>query len=170
MLDPKYYNIYLEKIGEKIREDKVKKFLVTLLGTTGLPIRGRVLLVKETFLFLDTMKDKLLDVPDISFYPHRYGPYSRYLINKLKELQNDGVLSVDGNKISLNGNGHVVLEEVKKEYGAEQWNELIEYRIKLDQKGTDGIMKVVYEEYPEYTVNSKVKDRYISKQKHKDRV
>ncbi len=133
-----------------------------LLGTTGMPIRGRTMIVKESFLFLKTMKSKLVNPPDISFYPHRYGPYSRYITNKLKELHLDGVLSIEGNKIELNGRGHSVLEKVKEDYPSEVWNELVEYRIKLDQKGTDGIMKVVYENFPDYTVNSMVKDKYLS--------
>ncbi|MFG1449596.1 MAG: hypothetical protein AAE983_03015 [Thermoplasmataceae archaeon] len=120
------------------------------------------MIVKESFLFLKTMKNKLINPPDISFYPHRYGPYSRYIANKLKELHLDGVLSIEGNKIELNGRGHSVLEKVKEDYPSEIWNELVEYRIKLDQKGTDGIMKVVYENFPDYTVNSMVKDKYLS--------
>ncbi len=163
LIDPKYYDEYIEKIGEEILEDRTKNFLVMLLGTTGIPIRGRTLIVKEAFLFLKTMRSKLINPPDISFYPHRYGPYSRYLANKLRELHGDGVLSIDGNKIGLNGRGHNVLEKVREEYKPEVWEDLVEFRIRLDQKGTDGIMKVVYEEFPDYTVNSAVRDRYLSR-------
>lgn len=165
LIDPKYYDEYIEKLGDSILEDKTKNFLVMLLGTTGEPIRGRTLIIKEAFLFLKSMKNKLEEPPDISFYPHRYGPYSRYVANKLKELQMDGVITIDGNKVGLNGRGHSVLEKVKKKYRPEVWNELVEFRVKLDQKGTDGIMKVVYEKFPDYTVNSLVRDKYVSKKK-----
>lgn len=148
-------------------EDKTKNFIVTLLGTTNYPIRGRTLLVKEAFLFLKNMDKELVDPPEISFFPHRYGPYSRYLSNKLRELVIDGVITIYGNKIGLSHVGDSILNNIRSRYSDEEWRALKEFRIKLDQKGTDGIMKVVYEKFPEYTVNSKVKDRYLSKRKDK---
>lgn len=165
MLDPKYYQEYLEKFEEGILGDKTKSFIVLLLGSTGMPIRGRILLIKEAFLFLQDLKGVLIDPPELFFFPHKYGPYSRYLINKLKELRIEGIISIENNKILLNENGKRIFNRMKRTYTAEALQSIVDYRIRLDQKGTDGIMKVVYERFSEYTVKSRVRERYISKKK-----
>ena len=160
VINPVYYNDYLSAIGNSVKQDKTKNFIIMLLGLNNEYIRGRIMLVKEAFMFLNNMKDIIKDSPQIAFYPHRYGPYSRYLIDKMRELQDNGLISIDHERIQLTEKGNNVLSSIKNEYTPQEWASLEEYRKKLDQKGTDGIMRVVYELYPEYTINSVVKDKY----------
>lgn len=165
IINPIYYSEYLSKQNDSIKEDRTANFLLMLIGLNNEYIRGKVMLVKEAFMFLNNMKSSIKEPPELSFYPHRYGPYSRYLIGKMQELQDMGLISINGNKIQLTEEGNQLLYDIKKEYNLKEWAKLEEYRKKLDQKGTDGIMRLVYELYPEYTINSVVKDKYTKSHK-----
>lgn len=165
VINPVYYNDYISNIRDSAKQDKAKNFIIMLLGLNKEYIRGRVMLVKEAFMFLNNMKNIIKAPPQIAFYPHRYGPYSRYLIDKMHELQDNRLISIDGERIQLTEDANHLLSSIKKEYTTEEWASLEEYRKKLDQKGTEGIMKLVYDLYPEYTVNSVVKERYAKRRK-----
>ena len=160
VINPTYFSEYLVAQENSLREDRTANFLLMLLGLNNEYIRGRVMLVKEAFMFLNNMKSAIKDPPQLSFYPHRYGPYSRYLIDKMQELQDMGVISINSSRIQLTEKGKHMLDNIKGRYTRKEWDNLEEYRKKLDQKGTDGIMRLVYESYPEYTINSVVKDKY----------
>ena len=159
VINPVYYNEYLSAQIEAVKKDRTKHFIIMLAGLNHEYIMGNRMLVAEAFMFLNNMKDIIKDPPQIAFYPHRFGPYSRHLINKKKELEDNGFISTKGLKIQLTKAGNDVLESIKKEYAPQAWASLEEYRRKLDQKGIDGLMKLVYNLYPQYTLN------YVSKNK-----
>lgn len=114
---------------------------------------------------------------DFDFFPHHYGPFSKELYKHLKNLKTFGMITIENeshtedenfieketqyciaqegiatiheeifqtqriNKIEME-----ILDSFKKEYNGMNLNELI---------------KLVYEKYPEYTNNSKIKDKVL---------
>ena len=165
VLNPTYFSEYLAAQKNSLGGDRAANFLLMLVGLNNEYIRGRVMLVKEAFMFLNNMKSAIKDPPQLSFYPHRYGPYSRYLIDKMQELEDMGLISINGSRIQLTEKGKHLLDTIRERYTKDEWAKLEEYRKKLDQKGTDGIMRLVYESYPQYTINSVVKDKYTKSHK-----
>ena len=105
VINPVYYNEYLSAKSEAVKKDKTKNFIIMLVGLNNEYIRGNIMLVKEAFMFLNNMKNIIKDPPQLAFYPHRFGPYSRYLIDKTRELEDNGLISVDGDRIQLTKDG-----------------------------------------------------------------
>ena len=143
VINPVYYNEYLTAKSDAVKKDKTKNFIIMLVGLNNEYIRGNIMLVKEAFMFLNNMESRIKDPPQLTFYPHRFGPYSKYLINKKEELEDDGLISTNDKKIQLTKKGNNVLCSIKKEYTPQEWAILEEYRKKLDQKGLDGLMKLL---------------------------
>ena len=161
VINPVYYNEYLSAQIEAVKKDRTKNFIITLVGLNHEYIRGNRMLVAEAFMFLNNMKAIINHPPQIEFYPHHFGPHSRHLINKKKELEDIGFISTKAQKIQLTKPGNDVLASIKTEYTPQAWAGLEEYRRKLDQKGLDGLMKLLYKLYPEYTLNFVSKDKEV---------
>jgi len=139
--------------------------LLLLCSQSEKPIFGRVSLMKQVFLLINEVLNKN-DVQDAKFVPYRYGMYSFTVGNAITNLEYSGFIEVKGNKNSK-------LEQFRitdkgKKYIAKIFNSLsedIQILIKLkrkgwDQLGYDGILRLVYQKYPDYKEKSLIKKRY----------
>ncbi len=160
-LDPKLYNVYAKKLDDNLKNDKLARFLVTLVGLTEKPVRGNIMLIKQAFMFLNEEPVLIKGKPDVLFFAHSYGPYSLEINEKIKTLEMDGIIEKTAKGLQLTHKGKKLFREISEDYSQYQKDELVKYRKKLDQKGTRGILKIVYSKYPEYTKRSKVKKKVL---------
>ena len=163
--------ISLEAVEEYLASVKPKKFtladatLILLYAQKDKPIFGRIMLTKEMFLLLNEILEKD-DVQDPKFVPYRFGPYSFVLGNVLSNLEFSGFINRTGRKNSRAE--QFTLTDKGKNTATILWNKLSEnVRMVLpkkrkgwDQLGVNGILKLVYGKYEEYTKNSCIKGRY----------
>lgn len=162
-LDPKLYNVYIKRLDNNEKNDKLSRFLITLVGITEKPVRGNIMLIKEAFMFLNEEPELIKDKPDVLFFAHSYGPYSLEINEKVKTLEMEGVIEKTAKGLQLTDKGTNLFHDISNDYTQTQKNELIKYRKKLDQKGTKGILKIVYSKYPEYTKRSRVRNKVLGK-------
>ena len=141
------------------------------------PIIHRTVLFKQIFLLykeilpsLITERYKNIKIVDHEFYPYKYGPYSDKLSKSLTNLYEQGFIDVKGRakgkleKFLLTKRGETYFKKFVKPEFQEFMEELEKIlkikRIQWDQWSRDGILRYVYQNYPEYTTKSKLKNKY----------
>jgi len=143
--------------------------ILLLLGSTGKPIHGRTLLMKELFLLQEeVLKKHLQNIPpeDMRFYGFRYGPYSSKVGKLLEELELLGYIERRGKKntreesFSITDKGKRYIQRTLEQLPESLINEIRKHRIGWDELGIDGILRYVYEHYPEFLDRSELKEKY----------
>jgi len=137
------------------------------------PIVTRTLLFKELFLFYKEIIEKLFDVtriPNPNFIGYKYGPFSFSLAEILTNLWFGGYIEIKGRAKGRSETFVLTKKGIKKAKESLEklpdniknklFLELREKRIGWDQLGRDGILRYVYNEYPEYKSRSKIKEKY----------
>lgn len=161
----------LEAVQKVLEGLKPKKFtlsdatLILLYAQSENPIFGRIMLTKEMFLLLNEVLEKN-DVQESKFVAYHFGPYSFVLGNVLSNLESAGFVDRTGKKNSKVE--HFKLTSKGKERASTLWNKLsINIKDELpakrkgwDQLGVDGILRLVYCKYPDFSKNSYIKGRY----------
>ncbi len=150
----------------------IEDIVILLLGITedNAPIYGRTLLVKEVFLTIKEVIEKYaIKYQDPKFISYKYGPYSFNLIDAIESMAMRGYIIRSGRKgtkkesFSLSEKGKERYMQIKDGIKA-KWPQLIdelkEKRRGWDELGTDGILKYVYQNYPEYLDRSTIYKKY----------
>ena len=145
-----------------------KELSLVLLYSSKEPIKGAVSFMKEAFLLF---KEKLreFDVPALSpnFIPYHYGPYSFDIDEAWYDLEELGLMSIEGRRssnketFSLTRKGAAEAKEIYDSLPEDLKEELPKWRRGLDELGNDGILKDVYLKYREYTDKSKIKKQVL---------
>jgi hypothetical protein len=160
-----------EEAKEMLRSIEPKKFtlsdtaLILLYAQADKPIFGRILLMKEMFLLINEILGKK-EVQDAKFVPYLYGMYSFALGNVLGNLEFAGYIDRAGKPNSklehfkLTDRGKCLAKQVWCRLPESTRQEIENKRKGWDQLGVEGILRLVYEKYPEYTKDSYVKGRY----------
>ncbi|WP_458453197.1 hypothetical protein [Methanobrevibacter sp.] len=138
-----------------------KDFVLLLLNSDNQkPIKGNLFFQKEMFLIVEEVFPELRE--ELQFKAYDYGPYSQVLVNILKKLRNDFLINFEdseGNIYSITKQGQNYLKNIKFPPGIEKKvNNLKRGSNKLGYKG---LLRYVYFTYPNYTVNSKIKDEVL---------
>ena len=126
-----------------------------LLYASTKPIQGATVFMKEAFLLF---KEKLreFNIPSLSphFIAYYYGPYSFDIEDAWHTLDDLGLIKIEGQKSSkresfyLTEEGKERAKEIFDSLPIELQNGLYGWRRGLDELGRDGILKLVYQEYP----------------------
>ena len=148
----------------------VDELILLLLRLLDKPVNGKVVMQKEIFLLYNEIKDKLI-VVDPHFVKHRYGMFSYKIATLPDLLEHAGLINVSNKrsmkrtKYALTEKGKKVADEVLKRIskllGEKEIERLKELRKGWDQLGHDGILRYVYQRFPEYREQSELKDKYI---------
>ena len=145
--------------------------LLLLYARKDKPIINRTVLYKELFLTYMEVLPKYSELVSFvvpHFIPYKYGPYSENIGEVLLNLLSAGYIDVRGRAkgrhelFLMTEAGKRYVETLVKKYPelSRVLNELSEMRIAWDELGRDGILKYVYQNYPEYTTKSLVKEKY----------
>lgn len=157
----------------KTKSDDSDKILVRdvilslLLTNSEKPIYGRIMIMKQIFLvFKEIIEPRGFDFQDPKFIPYNYGPYSFLVMQIIDDLRFSGFIQIEGRKGSRKESFKLSSKVGKKIditfeiVPIRIMNEMKKCRIGWDQLGTDGILRYVYEYYPDMKVKSKIKNRY----------
>lgn len=174
-----YYNeMSSEKIKAIIKKldrplIEPEELCLVLLYASKEPIKGSISFMKEAFLLF---KEKLTEykVPALSphFFPYSYGPYSFDIVEAWYQLEATGLLTTEGRRSSsketfyLTKKGKTEAKKIYESLPNELKKELPNWRRGLDELGNDGILKLVYSKYKEYTDKSKIKDKVLPRDMH----
>jgi hypothetical protein len=160
-----------EEAKEMLRSIEPKKYtlsdtaLILLYAQTDKPVFGRILLMKEMFLLINEILGKK-EVQDAKYVPYRYGMYSFALGNVLRNLEFAGYIDRTGKPNSklehfkLTDRGKSLAKQIWCRLPENTQREIENKRKGWDQLGVEGILRLVYEKYPEYAKDSYVKGRY----------
>jgi len=158
----------LEKIEEP--ELALDELVLLTIGLVDKPVNGRVVMQKEVFLLYQELKDKV-KIMEPGFKRYKYGPFSFTVSALLELLESAGYIEVRNRrstratKYILTRKGREVvgniISRLEKKLGKEYIEKLRKLRIGWDQLGHDGILRYIYQKYPDYREKSEVKDKYI---------
>lgn len=166
----------------------VDQLILFLFSLSDKPILGRILFFKELFLLYQEIKDKI-KVQNPKFVPYRFGAYSFFVAKTLELMEYNGLVRITGKKGSRNETFRLTKKGVEHTYqlrlkahekeregffyhdllfssskleGLERkpFSDLQKKRQGWDQLGTQGILRYVYQNYPEYTQKSELKEKY----------
>lgn len=133
----------------------------------SLTVHGKTRLQKYGFLASKLYQS---DLERLDFYqdwrPHHYGPYSRSLDLDMRQCVKDNILD-EANGLESGGNayhvytlkpkGHAMLRKLALEHES-VIKTLHAKFLDFNKKPWQSLLKDIYEAYPEYTVNSLIKD------------
>ena len=120
-------------------------------------IKGKTMLQKHVFLAWKTLFNKQTNDP--GFFPHKFGAYSKTVDDSTQVLKNLGFIQITSGRgkiqYFITPKGRRVINTKIKKMGITLEN-LQKHKIDWDEWTTQGIMKFVYRNYPEYTAKTKV--------------
>ncbi|MBQ2832585.1 hypothetical protein [Methanobrevibacter sp.] len=135
-----------------------KEFILLLLNSDNQkPIKGNLFFQKEMFLIVEEVYPELRE--ELNFIPYNYGPYSFNLVNILKNLKKDNLITFedfDGNEYSITSEGEEYLNKI--DFPKDIIKKVNRLKIGSNKLGYKGLLRYVYFNYPKYTKNSKIKD------------
>jgi hypothetical protein len=139
--------------------------ILFLLYSDNRPIQGKTKQMKEVFLVLQEVLNEQ-NVQPIKFEKHKFGPYSELVEYVIDQLLFSNYILTRGKKTS--NDFSIEITPKGREYIKDKFNKLpihIQKRLKRkryewDTLTSKGILKLVYEHYPEYLENAVLKKRY----------
>ena len=129
-------------------------------------IRGRLMFVKQSFLLSKEIIPQLDE--KFEFFPAHFGPFSKVFATKVDKLIQEGYIKTIVSEDNIGNITHKFsLTDIGKEAASRSFNKLpesykniiIRKRKGWDQLGYFGIVRLVYTKYPDYTINSKIRDK-----------
>ncbi len=122
------------------------------------PVKGTTKLQKQVFLAWKTLFKK--DTADPGFFPYKFGAYSKTVKDSIMVLKNSGFIRIksgkgEGVQYFITPSGKRTISKKLKRLDIDL-EELTDKKSDWDEWTTQGIMKFVYRNYPEYTVETKV--------------
>ena len=157
-----------EEVFNKIegKEFTVSDLILILLHShPEKSIFGRVLLVKQVFLLTREVLNAE-KIQNAKFIPYRYGMYSFVVGNSLTNLEYSGYIERRGKKntkleqFCITDKGKKYISKIFESLPENLQKTIKEKRKGWDQLGYDGILRLVYQKYPEYKEKSRIKQRY----------
>lgn len=140
--------------------------MIVLLGADGArPVYGKTIFVKLLFVVGKELFPEL--DRKFSFFPSRYGPYTRRFEPNLTKLKKRGVVKEEtapsqtaGGQIrfdyKLSAKGVEEFTDLLRHFQTEEKARIDEYKRTLSNLGYWGLLDYVYGKYPEFTVLSEI--------------
>jgi uncharacterized protein YwgA len=137
----------MEGINEKTSQlNEISKFILLLLRASDTkPIPGALWLQKEMFL-LQNVFSKLAEEAD--FEPYLMGPYSEIVANEAQELQRSKLVKLDGQKISLTGEGKLISEAIMRKSDKKEIQKIEEFKELINDLSKEELLAFIYFSYP----------------------
>ena len=118
-------------------------------------------------MFFKELDKKGYKVQDPHFIPYSYGPYSFVLARILDNLWWSGFIEVKGEygeeteEFKLTDKGKIEAELlIEKKINKKDLKDLINFRQSIDQFTVDGILNLVYNNFPQMKERSKLKAKF----------
>jgi len=153
--------------------DLIDKWLYLLLAANNNePIRGRVRLMKEFFLFSINYDKKLFNIAE--FYPYHFGPYSTRVaarINVLKSIKHIKAEYKNQDwEYSLNEEGLIKANDFKNNVSNIKLNALVNIKENNKRLSLKDLLKEIYIDYPEYSSRSIIRKEIIKEKINTDKL
>jgi len=128
-------------------------------------IFGRISLMKQIFLLIEEVLNKE-EIQEPKFVKRHFGMYSFLVADTVANLEYSGYIERKGKKNSkleqfrITRKGKEYISDIFASLPEELQIKIKEKRKGWDQLGYDGILRYVYNKYPQYREKSRVKRRY----------
>ncbi len=151
----------IEELELKLRKDDITKWILMVFAANNFsPIKGKIMLTKLVFLFVNEIEPSLAKKFD--FFPYQYGPYSTELAKRINRLLDVGWL--ESNKkgsiweFSLSNSGKELVDDFKDDLGIseEKIMKLDEMKVEKNKLPLKKLLKLIYTKFPEFGIDSRI--------------
>ena len=161
----KYMHYKIMEVHNISSDLTAKDFILQLLDADNQkPIEGKLFIQKEMFLIVKEVYNDLEN--ELDFIAYNYGPYSEKLSYLLEDLEKDSLIEIDNsdenNKYTITSKGMDFLKN--KTFPDEIKRKIHNLKVGSNKLGYKGLLRYVYFTYPEYTVNSKIKNEVLGEE------
>ncbi|MDV3293514.1 MAG: hypothetical protein LYZ70_04525 [Nitrososphaerales archaeon] len=127
------------------------------------PIDGMTKFEKLLFLTKEeVLKKGKEEVSEFRFEPDRFGPLAVELYDELEYLESSGLMSRDGNRFKITDLGKRYFEsKTKPRVPSKVVQKIQEVKKRWDREDLGNLLRYVYQKYPDYTVNSEIRDKVL---------
>lgn len=128
------------------------------------PIDGMTRFEKLVFLTKEEVLAKQRGAgSDFTFEPNRFGPLAVELYDELEYLNSSNLISkTAANVFQITDLGKRYFEsKVSKRVPSKTLEKIQELKKKWDRQDLGALLRYVYQKYPDYTVNSEIKDKIL---------
>ncbi len=146
-----YKSIQPKEIGPE------ETILMLLAITPTKPIKGKTMIIKQLFLI---EREIFQQIQDLKFVGHKFGPHSFLIENILKNMEFIGLIKKSSNKYRITDKGLKKIRPLMERLDSHKLQHLKNQRIAWDELGSEGLIHLVYDKYPEFTDQSIIKYRY----------
>jgi hypothetical protein len=130
-----------------------------------LPIEGMTRFEKLVFLTKEeVLKKGKEEVPEFTFEPDRFGPLAVELYDELDFLKSCGFVSpTPQNGFAITESGKRYFEsKVKARISPKIVEKIEQLKERWAKQDLSDLLRYVYQKYPDYTVNSEIRDKILS--------
>jgi hypothetical protein len=122
-------------------------------------VRGLSPVQLQKSLFLVSMEVPEVRVNFYDFFPHNYGPFCTQIYTDAEHLAQDGLVVIERAQQShsmflITPIGEARVEHVRREVSQRVWNYLQTAVEWTQHQSFSGLIRAIYDKYPEYRVNS----------------
>jgi uncharacterized protein YwgA len=128
------------------------------------PIEGMTKFEKLVFLSKEeVLKKEKEDVPEFKFEPDRFGPLATELYDEIEYLGSSGLLSKTAQgTFAITEKGKSYFENrVRNRIDPKTVERIQQLKKRWDKKDLGELLRYVYEQYKDYTVNSEIKEKIL---------
>ncbi|MDA7941882.1 MAG: hypothetical protein MPJ02_06415 [Nitrosopumilus sp.] len=127
------------------RDERVRDYIVALVGAGGVPVRGGAKLQKMLFLLADDLQDAGRHP---GYLPYDHGPHSRAVGDNPGYLEGAGMVSVDPDGISLADRGMSALDGARRRLDGAVLELIDDYKEFLNDMDPEEVLAFVYCSFP----------------------
>lgn len=140
--------------------------LILLMVNDRKPIIGNVMIDKEVFLLVKELLNDSSVEEFFDFFPYKLGPYSTEIFKLLGRMEDEGLINIEksvmGEEIySITKKGEEYIQTLIGNKDIPVLKKIENMKKFFHQRGYKSLLRYVYEKYPEYIVNSEIKDTVL---------
>ncbi|MFY9605452.1 MAG: hypothetical protein WAS24_01825 [Thermoplasmata archaeon] len=163
--DLKAFETELQSQHTGVAPISMEDAVLLLMGTyPDMDVSGALVMQKEMFLLeKDFVPLHDMQVESMEFIPYHMGPFSRKLAKLLSELVRRGLIEElplrgrEGTGFVLTNEGKRAVKRAKEKILPKVWEDLRRRRRAWDELGSQGLLRLVYEEFSAYAARSRIK-------------
>lgn len=152
-----------EGVDEK--SEIVQHILALFMSDDAAPIRGRIMLVKETFLLVKEIVPELSET--VRFFPYQWGPYSNDVAKAVNWLIDNGhVETTKENRetvYSLTPEGRNFAQKATRAIEEDVLENIAKMKRTTHEIGLTRLLRFIYSQYPQYATHSRGKAVYADR-------
>jgi uncharacterized protein YwgA len=138
--------------------EEIRPYILALFNSdNGSPVKGRIMLIKQTFLIAKKIVPSLAKI--MEFFPYLYGPYSNEIAKEVNWLIKNGYVNTHKKGrdfiYELTVKGREYAEEITQHIPKDTLIQIEKMKRTTQDLGLNNVLEMVYRQFPDYAIYSR---------------